>query len=102
MAASFFPSSLKNVLESKHAINCSTVSRVTQDEFQSLSFTIAAQQAMKVSNDLCGSDILSASEIAKRFTRLFMKGFWMVSSNVFDAQLELAAKSKHVRIMRLR
>lgn len=76
---------LKNVFESKHTTICSIFLRLTHDEYQSLSPAIAAQKPIKISHDICGSDIFSAFEMAKEFTRPLMEEPRMIPSKVLDA-----------------
>ena len=58
----------KNVLDSKHKMIREILLRIISGN-ESVSEIIAAQQAIRISNDLYGNNICSSHELAKGFTR---------------------------------
>ena len=58
----------KNVLESKHKIIRDIFLRIKSED-GNISDTLAAQQSIRISNDLYGNDLCSSYELAKGFTR---------------------------------
>lgn len=87
------------MLESKHGVIRSIFSRIlNEDESNS---TLAALQAVRISNDLYGSDILSSFEMAKGFSRAIFDGtVTTIPSDLVDAKLQLDARGKLTRIIR--
>lgn len=65
---------------------------------------LAAIQAVRISNDLFGSDILSSFEMTKGYCKPILPGASPIPfvQEIFDAQLQLDAKRKLTRILRSR
>jgi len=68
---------------------------------QSISPKIAAIEAIKISNDLYGNDVMSAFEIAKGFSRpIWNQSIKPVDSELIEAHDNLCAKRKMNKILR--
>ena len=63
---------------------------------------LVAMQAVRISNDLYGSDILLSFEMAKGFTKLVSKSatVHLIDPDLVKAQLQLEAKQNLTRILR--
>lgn len=92
----------KNVLESKHGIIGSVYLRLKSANDSDESDTLLAHQAVRMSNDLYGSDTLSAFELANGFTKPVVSGTVpnAVTDELIAAQDTLAAKRKLTLILR--
>lgn len=90
----------KNVLEWKHGVIRSIFLRLMSDDDDNK--RLRALQAVRVSNDLCSSDILSDFEMAKGFTKQVdvSSPILEVSQDLLDAPLQLQAKRKPTLILR--
>lgn len=92
---SFRPSSplrdSKKFLESNHCIIRSILRRL-KEESSTLPLELAALRAIRMSNELYGLPILSAFEMANGFTRPISGDVKIVSFELIEAQLQLAAK----------
>jgi len=91
----------KNVIESKH--------KIIRDIFLKLSFGkpeelggLFAQQAIRITNDLYGNDVMSANELAKGYTRPIEAGVSLKSlpEEIVRAHDTLMAKRKLTKILR--
>lgn len=94
----------KNVIESKHRIIRdiylrlkSTVPDCTEDHQKLL-----IQQALRISNDLYGTDVCSAHELAKGYTRPIASGEFpaTIPEEILNAHHELIAKRRLTLILR--
>ena len=90
----------KNVLESKHGFIRSIFLRLTSEG--SLSPKLAAMQSVRISNGLHGSEVLSAFEMAKGFTRPVTVSSQVVEIDpvLLEAKIQLEAKRKLTSILR--
>lgn len=68
----------------------------------SINARLCALQAVRISNDLYGSDVLSSFEMAKGFTRpsRAWSSALKVDQGIIDAQLQLEAKRRLTKILR--
>ena len=90
----------KNVLESKHGVIRGIFLRLLNEDQSNAE--LAAVQAVPISNDLYGSDILSSFEMAKGFTKPVVSDAQArpLHPDLMNAQLQLEAKRKFTRILR--
>lgn len=88
----------KNVLESKHGVILFIFLRLIDHNLQ-LSASLAVQQALRISNDLYGSHLLCAYDLAKRFTRPHARTSLVLPPYVFESQETLIAKHKMAKIL---
>lgn len=90
----------KNVLESKHDVIRSIFLILMRDD--AMSTELAAMQAVCISNDLYGSDVISDFDMAKGFIRAITISSQVseIDSDVIDAQLQLEANYKFTMILR--
>lgn len=91
----------KNAIESKH--------KIIRDIFLKLSFEkpeelgpLYAQQALRITNDLYGNDVVSATELAKGYTRPIESGVLQrgLPAYIVSAHDTLVAKRKLTKILR--
>lgn len=91
----------KNVIESKH--------KIMRDIFLKLSFekpeelgALFVQQAIRITNDLYGNDIMSSNELAKGYTRPVESGMSLnyLPKEIVEAHDALVAKRKLTKILR--
>ena len=95
----------KNVLESKHRIirdvflRLKEEGQVAEDDCKQ---SLCVQQAIRISNDLYGNDVLSAQELAKGYSRPLESGVIpkSLSQDLIDAHQTLLAKRKLTLILR--
>lgn len=95
----------KNVLESKHRIIRDVFLRLQEaakNDKHKWTDKLLVQQAIRISNDLYGSDILSAQELAKGYARPVQAGSVpkLLSQDLIDAYQKLLAKRKLTLILR--
>ena len=85
----------KNVIESKHKVIKDIFLR-TKSTNADLCETLAVQQAIHISNDLCGNDTCFAHELAKDFTRAIVPDILpkIVPKDLVTARKTLIAKRK--------
>ena len=85
----------KNVLESKHKIIKDIFLQVKENN-ETLSDTIPAQQAIRISNGRYGNDVCSSYEIAKGYTRAIEPGEFpkILPEDIQKARKVLIAKQK--------
>lgn len=81
------------MLESKHCVIRYIFLRLI-DHNPQLSVSLAVQQAVRISNDLYGSHVLSAYELAKGLTRPHGSTPLALPPDLFEAQETLVAKRK--------
>lgn len=89
----------KNVIESKHGIIRSIFIRLKADQPDADAATLA-QKSIFISNNLYGSDIMSAYEMAHGFTRPLNGSVQKIGDDIIDAQNTLEAKRKLTKILR--
>ena len=88
----------KNMIEPRHGVIRSIYMRIRD---QSISPKIAAIEAIKISNDLYGNDVMSAFEIAKGFSRpICNQSIKPVDNELIEAHDNLCAKRKMNKILR--
>jgi len=94
----------KNVLESKHRIIRDVYIRLKADAEgdPTLSGRTLVQQALRISNDLYGNDVMSSQELAKGYTRPVESGNVprIVPKEIREAHENLKAKRKLTLILR--
>ena len=94
----------KNVIESKHRIIRDIYLRLKHEcnEENAIKERLIVQQALRISNDLYGSDVCSAQELAKGYTRPATVGSYpvIVPEDILQAHDNLLAKRKLTRILR--
>lgn len=100
--AQFHQEHTKNVIESKYRVIRDIYLRLKQDRNgQTVTYErLLIQQALRISNDLYGSDVCSAQETAKGYTRPANVGSFpaTVPQHIFRAHDDLLAKRKLTRI----
>ncbi len=91
----------KNVLESKHKIIRDIFIRL-ESESDPSSEAMRAQQAIIISNDLCGNDVCSAYELSKGFSRPIETGTTpkIIPVEIMKARDAVMAKRKINLILR--
>ena len=94
----------KNVLESKHRIIRDVYLRLKdgQKDQHTPNESLFVQQALRISNNLYGNEVMSAHELAKGYTYPIVIGTSPVPvpDEIVSAQDQLTAKRKLMRIMR--
>lgn len=95
----------KNVLESKHKIIRDVFIRLKEEstvERKEWETSLITQQAIRISNDLYGSDVLSAQELAKGYARPIQNEVIpkQLPQELVDAHQTLLAKRKLTLILR--
>jgi len=95
----------KNAIESKHRIIRDIFIRIkaaNDEKIEPLSVPILIQQALRISNDLYGNDTMSATELAKGYTRPIGNGNApkIVPDDIQAAHDQLMAKRKLNVILR--
>ena len=93
------------MLESKHRVIRDVFLRLKEarsDDSQKWMDALDVQQAIRVSNDLYGSEVLSAQELAKGYSRPIEAGAKpkLLSLDIVDAYQTLFAKRKLTLILR--
>lgn len=89
----------KNVLESKHGILRSIFIRLCNADDQ-LDERVAIAMAFDVSNQLYGSDVMSAYELAHGFTKPLTDHPMLLPADLYEVHCSLEAKRKLTRILR--
>ena len=90
----------KNPMESKHKVIRDIFIRLKSAN-QDKSSSLLAQQAIRISNDLYGNDVVSAHELAKGYTRPVQSGsLFHLPDAVSNAHDELIGKRKLNKILR--
>lgn len=89
----------KNVIESKHGIIRSIFIRLKADK-PDMDASTLVQQSFLISNNLYGSDIMSAYEMAHGFPRPLNGIVHEIDDEIIDAQNTLEAKRKLTTILR--
>lgn len=92
----------KNPLESKHNIIRSIFLRLNASSDPQIPPELMAYRAIRISNDLYGSDVLSSFELAKGFTKPLDEkdGLNVISNDLIDAHDTIKAKRKLNLILR--
>lgn len=94
----------KNVIESKHRIIRDIYLRLksSTEDHSTQSDKVLIYQALRISNDLYGNDVMSASELAKGYTRPVFNGKTpiLVPDEIINAHQILKAKRKLTMILR--
>lgn len=88
-----------NALESEHGIISSMFIRICEAKPNS-DEQLSISQAIDVSYQLYGSDIMSAYEVSHAFTKTLYDQYIFNCNDIFSAQIELEVKRKLTRILR--
>lgn len=89
---------MKNVLESKHGV-IRSISLLLVDADYHLLPLLSAQRAIRISNDLYGSYVLSAFELSNGYSRPIGNSPLAQPADVFDARNTIMAKRKLAKIL---
>lgn len=89
----------KNVIESKHGIIRSIIIRLQHAQPERDNRRLALQ-VLSISNDLSGSDIISAFEMARGFSRPISNEINFIGQDIVDAQQTIQAKRNLTKILR--
>ncbi len=88
----------KNVIESKHRVIRDIYIRLkaVKDPIDDVDAWLMIQEALRISNDLYGNDVISARELAKGYTRPIYSGMppFEIPTEILNAHNTLLAKRK--------